>query len=268
MNDLPDIRDYVSGEFLSLLPKVLLAFLVMGISVLIAMGLIPQMRTRTVLAAQIAQSEAAFDRGRGDSDDILVTLRRRITNHETQLEEKSQLFLTDEQAAEVMRRMYGYAAESGVQIATLSAQTVPAEMQGTMYHVSAYRLEANGSVPELLEFLARIGEASLPSVLLTGVTVNQQGSDTPGMTMDVYLYTSDLTAGNALADAPEIIIPTPTPSPTPTPVCDCSANVYDCRDFADQPAAQACYEYCGGAENDIHLLDEDGDGVTCETVWR
>lgn len=268
MNNLPDLRDYVSGEFLSLLPKVLVAFLVMGISVSVGMGLVPAMRARTVIAAQLTQSEAAIDRGRGGSDDILVTLRRRVTSQQTQLEEKAQPFLTEEEAAEVMRRMYGYAAESGVKITTLSAQTVPAEMQGTVYHVSAYRLEASGSVPQLLEFLARIGEASLPSVLLTGVNVAQQGADVPGMTMDVYLYTSDLTAGNALSGAPEVVIPTPTPRPTPAPVCDCSANIYDCRDFSDQPAAQACYEFCGGAENDVHLLDEDGDGVTCETVWR
>jgi hypothetical protein len=267
MNGLPDIRDYVSGEFLSLLPKALMAFLVTGILVSIMLDLYPQIQARTTIEAQVAQSEAAVDRGRGGSDDILVTLRRRITNHEAQLEEKSQLFLTDEQAAEVMRRMYGYAAESGVKIATLSAQAVPAEMQGTMYKVSAYQLEANGSVPELLEFLARIGEASLPSVLLTGVTVSQQAGEMPGMTMNIYLYTSDLAAGDALDDAPEIVIPTPVPNPTPTPVCDCSANTYDCRDFADQAAAQTCYEFCGGAENDIHLLDEDGDGVTCETVW-
>lgn len=267
MNDLPNIRDYLSGEFISLLPKILMAFLVMGISVLIGLGLIPQMRARTAIAVQIAQSEEALSQGRGGSDDILVTLRRRVSNQQAQLEENAQPFLTEEQAAEVMRRMYGYAAENGVQIATLSAQSVPAEMQGTVYHVSAYRLEASGSVPQLLEFLTRIGEASLPSVLLTGVSITQEAGGTPDMTMDVYLYTSDLTVGDALADAPEVTIPTPTPSPTPAPVCDCSANVYDCRDFVEQSAAQSCYEYCGGVDNDIHLLDEDGDGISCETVW-
>lgn len=83
----------------------------------------------------------------------------------------------------------------------------------------------------------------------------------------VQVYNSPNSNGEALALLPEIIIPTPTPQPTLAPVCDCSANAYNCRDFASQSAAQACYDYCGGMASDVHLLDRDLNGVACETVW-
>jgi len=52
---------------------------------------------------------------------------------------------------------------------------------------------------------------------------------------------------------------------TATPRCECSANLYDCADFADQAAAQACYGYClADVGHDVHWLDADADGVACE----
>lgn len=54
---------------------------------------------------------------------------------------------------------------------------------------------------------------------------------------------------------------------TPTPVCDCSADLYNCEDFDTQQAAQACYDYCFSLLGiDLHRLDHDGNGVTCESL--
>ncbi|MEW5959288.1 MAG: hypothetical protein AB1801_16275 [Chloroflexota bacterium] len=49
-------------------------------------------------------------------------------------------------------------------------------------------------------------------------------------------------------------------------ICDCSGDVYDCENFADQEAAQACFEYCRKTtdEDDLHQLDQNGDGEACE----
>lgn len=65
-----------------------------------------------------------------------------------------------------------------------------------------------------------------------------------------------------------------TPEPQPTPEqpaqpyaeCDCSGDVLNCDDFAGPYDAQACFNYCGGVNNDIHRLDRDGDGNACE--WK
>jgi len=60
----------------------------------------------------------------------------------------------------------------------------------------------------------------------------------------------------------------PQSAPVELPVCDCSGNVYQCRDFARQSDAQACYQYClrkAGAA-DVHQIDTDADGIACESL--
>ena len=46
----------------------------------------------------------------------------------------------------------------------------------------------------------------------------------------------------------------------------CSYNAYNCSDFQTHSEAQAVYEQCGGVSNDIHKLDQDKDGLACETL--
>ena len=47
---------------------------------------------------------------------------------------------------------------------------------------------------------------------------------------------------------------------------DCSSNIYNCADFTSQKDAQDIFELCGGIDNDVHRLDNDGDGIVCETL--
>jgi len=46
----------------------------------------------------------------------------------------------------------------------------------------------------------------------------------------------------------------------------CSVNVYDCSDFETNQEAQEIYDGCGGINNNIHKLDNDGDGAACESL--
>ncbi|MBU1177290.1 thermonuclease family protein [Patescibacteria group bacterium] len=46
----------------------------------------------------------------------------------------------------------------------------------------------------------------------------------------------------------------------------CSVNVYDCSDFETNQEAQSIYDSCGGVDNDIHQLDGDNDGLSCESL--
>lgn len=47
---------------------------------------------------------------------------------------------------------------------------------------------------------------------------------------------------------------------------ECTKNVYNCSSFKTQAEAQAAFDACGGASNDIHKLDRDGDGKVCESL--
>jgi len=47
---------------------------------------------------------------------------------------------------------------------------------------------------------------------------------------------------------------------------DCLSNIYNCGDFSTQEEAQAVFDRCGGVDSDIHALDNDSDGVVCESL--
>ena len=45
----------------------------------------------------------------------------------------------------------------------------------------------------------------------------------------------------------------------------CTGDIYDCGDFSNKEDAQRIYDYCFNlTKNDIHNLDNDGDGIACE----
>lgn len=46
----------------------------------------------------------------------------------------------------------------------------------------------------------------------------------------------------------------------------CSSNVYNCGDFKTHAEAQEVYEACGSVSNDVHRLDQDKDGIACESL--
>jgi sugar phosphate permease len=48
---------------------------------------------------------------------------------------------------------------------------------------------------------------------------------------------------------------------------DCSSDIYDCSDFANQEIAQITYSRCMNEVGyDVHNLDKDDDGKACESL--
>jgi len=48
---------------------------------------------------------------------------------------------------------------------------------------------------------------------------------------------------------------------------DCSQDAYNCGDFETQARAQEIYDFCiDQGAGDIHQLDNDNDGVVCESL--
>jgi len=66
-------------------------------------------------------------------------------------------------------------------------------------------------------------------------------------------------------DTPAVIVP-----PTLTPVvavCSCEGDDYNCDDFSFQSSAQSCFSYCSASgAGDIHNLDNNGNGLACESL--
>jgi hypothetical protein len=50
-------------------------------------------------------------------------------------------------------------------------------------------------------------------------------------------------------------------------VCNCSGDLYNCRDFSSHAEAQGCFEYCvAQGRGDIHLIDINNNGIACEAL--
>lgn len=80
---------------------------------------------------------------------------------------------------------------------------------------------------------------------------------------------------------PPTLASTWTPEPTFTPFilptvqiitppvstgCSCNADTYNCSDFPSQSSAQACFNTCvAEGKGDIHRLDENNNGIACES---
>lgn len=62
-------------------------------------------------------------------------------------------------------------------------------------------------------------------------------------------------------------VPYVAPPPTSPPAsggCDCSSDSKNCGDFSTHAQAQACYDSC--KPGDIHRLDQNNDGIACESL--
>lgn len=68
-------------------------------------------------------------------------------------------------------------------------------------------------------------------------------------------------------EPPVIFTPVELP-PTQSAPCSCSADQYNCTDFATSRQAQACHDFCRSTVGyDIHRLDgNDADGLACESL--
>jgi len=46
----------------------------------------------------------------------------------------------------------------------------------------------------------------------------------------------------------------------------CDRDTYNCGDFSTHEEAQSVFDSCGGIDNDIHRLDNNKDGVACQSL--
>lgn len=73
-------------------------------------------------------------------------------------------------------------------------------------------------------------------------------------------------ANGACDGSEQVKTTTPPPTQPPSSQYSCATNVYNCSDFLTHEQAQSAYETCGGAGNDVHKLDNDKDGLACESL--
>lgn len=124
-------------------------------------------------------------------------VRAEIEAARAELTEEAAIFLGQDEAAAALDRLYRYADETGINILSLQSDTAPpseAEEASTLYSVQSFRLEAQGEINDLLNFLGQIEESAYLGFNVTNVML-EAGTSGTKLTFDLVLYTSPYATG-------------------------------------------------------------------------
>lgn len=216
------------------LPIFLIIMILMGIILFGVRTVLPRVQSYDALANQVEAQRATVGTliaAQNDNDNIVI-LNRQISGLQEAMDEASSVFLTKRESEQVLDRLYAYAYSRGVRVTNLQAQQ-PAQQRAqtdTPYETSLYQLQVTGGVANLIDFVARFQEASLPSVNIVSMAITRS-NDQALLTMGLLIYTSPYASGGALDQFPTplpTLVPsatatfTLTPSPTLTPTATAS----------------------------------------------
>lgn len=219
---------------LSLLPFILVVVLFVGSAVFCALSVIPPWRTYETLSAEgtavsAAIAEQATVQAQAQLENAQV-MRGQAANAGDDLEVAADVFWNDVQIDGVLDRLYGYADASSVTLTMLqSPQAAPARqarvgrdgeaVAAPAYSVRVLQLQVNGTLPQLMNFIARLREAVIPSVVVSNLAMDERqergGNAVGTLRLEMLIYTSQFASGEVFASLPELITPSPVP-PTPT----------------------------------------------------
>lgn len=199
------------------LPFFLILMLLMGIILFAIRTVLPRVESYQTLSDQVEGQRAAAGTliaAQKDNDNV-VLLDHQISNAQQALATAGGMFLTKRESEQVLDRLYAYAYSRGVRVTSLQAQQ-PAQQTQTdaPYDTALYQLQVSGGVANLIDFVARFEEASLPSVNIVSMAITRS-SEQAMLTMGLLIYTSPYASGHALEGFPTPL-PTLTPSDTPT----------------------------------------------------
>ena len=118
-----------------------------------------------------------------------TSLNAQVAALRQELLEAQESFISETEADAILNQIYGYAAISNVTIDALQTQTMVGE-EGEQLPHTAFRLKASGSSIQLLNFVARIEQASKPGVELTNLSLLPgEPADITLLVMEVHFHT-------------------------------------------------------------------------------
>jgi hypothetical protein len=220
--NLPNRAGDFRAGLVSLLPLLVLGFVLLGHVLFGMTSILPEWRTHSDLATQIAVGEQAVNQQLEEQQGAPLDIQRQLDLLQRRFNEAAIILLNNAQADGIVDKLYQYADDSRVKITDLQAQTAPEIETPNLYSIRAFRVQAEGPMRQLMEFVLRIREASAPGVVITNLKAGQDEGATSDKTepttlaMDILLYVSPYASGNALTDLAQMAIPTPLP-PSPTP---------------------------------------------------
>lgn len=225
MNDyLEPVLNYVRERWIIVLAVALTVLLLVGYVLFTLNMLLPRWRLRSDLVAQSATAEAVYNNRTQAEQGTTGQLAQQIAAAEAEFDQKTNLFLTEQQAAQFLAGLYDSAANTGVSIAVLQAmprpQALPGDGQKSVFDVRQFHLVVEGTMAQLTSFASRIEVTAVPGIVLQNLLLSPGEADLPDvLSLDLLLVTSPYAAGEPVANLPPSTpVPPPvtaTPSPTP-----------------------------------------------------
>ncbi len=229
MEALQNWRSYLPAKerLYGPLALVVIVLLMVGIFALVIFGLLPNARTRGELITTLTAAEQAVVLEQSVQANAPTRVVEQINSAETRVADASSHFLSETDATVALNQLYQYARISGVTIIELKAQPPANPAPTTVSNILRFNLQVAGTLPRLMNFLARIEETSQAAFALTNVAISPE-KDRHIARMDLALYTSLYAAANSSESLPPTPIPsavisdtststTATPIPTTTP---------------------------------------------------
>ncbi|MCA0454596.1 MAG: hypothetical protein LCI00_11550 [Chloroflexi bacterium] len=233
---MDEARSPILGKILSLAPLLLMCLVGMGLVMFAVVNVVPYVKTyqELQLAADTGNSIIATKMAEEDPSGEIAILQHRLDTAKDSLKTSANLFMETAQADAILQKLYDYAKASSVEIANLQTQNTlnagsqapaaptpkpsrnatpePVVVSATSaYSVRAIRIVANGSVTNLVRFLTRIREISVPGIAVNNLNIKDTEDPIADavLTMDLLIYTSPLSDGKAYLDLPDVVLPTP-----------------------------------------------------------
>ena len=243
--DLDGIRDYLRENWLMVLAIAIIVLLLLGYLIFTLRTLVPRWQLHTELSTAYGTLEAAYADRVAQQQSAEGQMDEQIEVAQGEFAETANHFLTEEQGAAFLARLYDSAADTAVTIVELQAQPVPpAASTGAekpVYDTRQFLLQVAGELIQLNEFVGRIEQPAIPGVSLENllITPSPDGQNDL-LTLNVLLYTSPFSTGASVAELPEPL-PLPTlestavPTPIPTPAATAAPDVSNLVLQLDEP---------------------------------
>lgn len=203
------------------LPYLFLALLVFMNTFFCIASILPQWNSYQGLAqtAEFIHEQLTVTAVQATAEDSMTLMRRQLERLQEQRQSISLVFFSAEQVEALIARLYDYANLSQVSIKTLLSQPQSAGAGTSVpYGERLLRLELEGTVGQLMNYVARLDETMLASLSVNSFSL-QSGANSDRLTLELRLYTSDFAPSTLhLTPRPSVTaMMTPSITPTMTP---------------------------------------------------
>jgi Tfp pilus assembly protein PilO len=193
MNGFNDFTSSLRGRLPRNLRLWAVVFVLMGELAFVLTQMLPAVLRYGNLSSQLFDARAALGPTVTDAE-VEATIQARLAMSEQILAKQAIPFLAESEVPAILNHLYRSAEESGVQIDNIGAaggaQKPPEE--GAVQVIQSFQIEASGASMDLVEFVIRFEEASLPSIVIDNMDIKPGRSTAGGssLKMEIHIYTS------------------------------------------------------------------------------